>query len=116
MPESARFFFYAALRSFVLLLTCCLLLLVHGWTQVEAMAERIGQSKHKVAAMEKIVSQREEEVKNAAQAVVDANRARDRAELEVRPPALPPSQSSGSENLSEQKRPQNQPDPFLFLF
>ena len=47
------------------------------------MAERIGQSKQKVAAMEKLVAQRDEEVKNAAQAVVDANRARDRSELDA---------------------------------
>lgn len=52
-------------------------------TQIEAMAERIGQSKQKLLAMEKLVAQRDEEVKNAAQAVVDANRARDRAEVDA---------------------------------
>jgi len=51
--------------------------------QIEAMAERIGQSKQKLLAMEKLVAQRDEEVKNAAQAVVDANRARDRAEVDA---------------------------------
>jgi uncharacterized membrane protein YccC len=53
------------------------------FTQIEAMAERLGQSKQKVAAMEKLVAQRDAELKNAGQAVVDANRARDRSELEV---------------------------------
>ena len=47
------------------------------------MSDVASEARAKLAAMEKTLKQRDAEVKNASQAVVDANRARDRAERET---------------------------------
>ena len=48
-----------------------------------AMSDVASEARTKLAALEKTLKQRDAEVKNASQAVVDANRARDRAEQET---------------------------------
>ena len=47
------------------------------------MSDVASEARTKLAALEKTLKQRDAEVKNASQAVVDANRARDRAEQET---------------------------------
>ena len=71
------------------------------------MSDVASEARAKLAAMEKTLKQRDAEVKNASQAVVDANRARDRAEQDT--DSLRKSQRFDFE-------PRTVPDPALCRF